>query len=252
MHKIAVIPLALLLIGSFVGTIQSASGATTLSVPEFTLKLVAYPYEIPIYTVNESTGETVTQQGYHMENRSIEVKIKNPPKNNAYPLYYDIQTKDPEYQNWHIPSEPSGYCHYSTQPPYNSYLASSGEYTVISCYANYTVGTKLDFQVKAYYGKTTWDNLQDHPLAIYCNFEVITSSDWSPTQTIIIGEPEYHTETANTPSPQTAQQQITQDQFLLGLDWKDLAIILLIGVIGVFAVCLVLSRKKKTIISPES
>jgi hypothetical protein len=195
-----------------------------------------------------------------MENRSIEVKIENPPTTKEYQLYFDVQMKDPDWQSWHTAEETSGYCHYNLCPPYSYFIASAGEYTVISCYANFTVGSKVDFQVKAYYGKTVWDNLQDHPLAIYSNFEVKESSSWSPTQTITIGEPEYHTtenngmpSTLTTPTAPTKStvtntenvQQAALNKFLFGLEWKDTAIALLAAVVAFLAATLIIVLIRK-------
>jgi hypothetical protein len=259
-YQVIALVIVVAFIASGIMTTKSASGATNLSVPEFTLKLVAYPYEIPIYTVDESTGETVAQQGYLMENRSIEVKIKNPTTNKAYTLYFEVQMKDPNWQSWHTGLETSGYGHYSIDPPYSSYLASEGEYTVISCYANYTVGTKLDFQVKAYYGQTIWHDTPGYPLRSYCTFEVITSSSWSPTQSLLIGEPEYHTETSSTPSSQTTPvatptksaaadsdnvQQAQLGEFLFGFKWKDITIGLLVAAVAVLAAIILLKIRHK-------
>ena len=49
-----------------------------LATPEFSVKLVSHPYDVPTTTtvwVDPYTGEktTTTNQGYHVENRSIEI-----------------------------------------------------------------------------------------------------------------------------------------------------------------------------------
>ena len=50
------------------------------SVPEFTVKAVSHPYDVPTtYSTDPYTGETITHEGYHVENKSIEVWIKNQP-----------------------------------------------------------------------------------------------------------------------------------------------------------------------------
>src|SRR3972149_2373794 len=53
------------------------------SAPEFTVKIVSYPYDVPpktTTTIDQYTGKetTTTTPGYHVENKSIEVAIKNP------------------------------------------------------------------------------------------------------------------------------------------------------------------------------
>ena len=52
--------------------------------PEFTVKIVAHPYDVPpktTTTIDQYTGKetTTTQPGYHVENKSIEITIKNQP-----------------------------------------------------------------------------------------------------------------------------------------------------------------------------
>ena len=48
------------------------------SVPEFTVKIVAQPYDVPTTTsIDSYSGKEIIHQGYHVENKSIEVKIKN-------------------------------------------------------------------------------------------------------------------------------------------------------------------------------
>ena len=47
------------------------------SVPEFSLKLAAHPYDVPpTYEIEPYTGEKVLpEEGYHVENRSVEITI---------------------------------------------------------------------------------------------------------------------------------------------------------------------------------
>jgi len=53
-------------------------------VPEFTVELVAHPYDVPpvtTTTIDQYSGEEIvtTIPGYHVENKSIEITIKNQP-----------------------------------------------------------------------------------------------------------------------------------------------------------------------------
>jgi hypothetical protein len=60
------------------------------SVPEFTVKIVAYPYDVPTtHSIDPFTGQDVTHEGYHVNNQSIEVRIKNQP---FTPTRYKTQT----------------------------------------------------------------------------------------------------------------------------------------------------------------
>ena len=72
------------------------------SVPAFTLKYVDNSYDVsPIYSADQYTGNTVmTQAGYHVENKSVELTITNKPfssfkdaSGNTLNLYYDIRWK---------------------------------------------------------------------------------------------------------------------------------------------------------------
>ena len=56
-----------------------AQSITKPSLPEFTVKLVEHSYDVPTtYSIDKYTGENVTHSGYHVENKTIEVSIKNP------------------------------------------------------------------------------------------------------------------------------------------------------------------------------
>jgi archaellum component FlaG (FlaF/FlaG flagellin family) len=70
------------------GTVQASSftvdSISKPSVPEFNVTIVSYPYDVPsktTTTIDEYTGKetTTTQPGYHVENKSIEIIIKNQP-----------------------------------------------------------------------------------------------------------------------------------------------------------------------------
>ena len=85
------------------------------AIPEFTLKLVAHPYDVPsTYEIDPYTGEKIiTSYGYHEENKSIEVTIKNQPftstldaSGNYTSLYYNVRYKGNYADEW-SPSEQS-------------------------------------------------------------------------------------------------------------------------------------------------
>ncbi len=59
--------------------IPVSSEGTELSTPEFTLRYVDHSYDVPpTNRVDPYTGKNVTTQaGYHIQNNSIEVIIKN-------------------------------------------------------------------------------------------------------------------------------------------------------------------------------
>jgi hypothetical protein len=72
------------------------------SVPEFSIKYVDRSYDVPpTYGIDSYTGQRVTtQEGYHIQNKSIEVIVTNPPftpykdgRVNNLTTWYDIRWK---------------------------------------------------------------------------------------------------------------------------------------------------------------
>ncbi len=158
---------------------------TKPSVPEFTVKNVAHPYDIPPKTttkttIDEYTGKqttsTTTMPGYHEENKSIEITIKNQPftpynltkytvyhrdrdnfsriqgsstyeGNKTVNFYYNIEVKGYFGGNWR-PVE-TKYSYFEGPEP-NAQLDSP--YTVVSVGADYPEGAVLDFRVQARIG----------------------------------------------------------------------------------------------------
>jgi hypothetical protein len=179
-------------------------------VPEFTLKLVAYPYDVaPTTTINPYTGNIViTQAGHHVENRSIEIAIKKQPftqykdfNGNNVTLMYNIGWKGHFENSWNYYAGKA-----DTADNTNDYFhASSSEFSVVvgglswnenSAGYNFfvnvpsegTQGGQIDFQVRALVGYSNRVYAGDSiPLGAvyYYNFTGETS-DWSNTQSINI------------------------------------------------------------------
>jgi hypothetical protein len=80
------------------------------SVPEFTVKYVDRSYDIPPeYGVDQYTGETVvTKEGEHVEDRKVEITIKNQPftpytdpsTGRLINLFYNVRSKGSYGQDW--------------------------------------------------------------------------------------------------------------------------------------------------------
>ena len=79
------------------------------SVPEFTLKLASYPYDVaPTTYTDPYTGKTtITNYGYHSENISVVLTIKNQPfistldaSGNYTSLYYNVRFKGHFVDDW--------------------------------------------------------------------------------------------------------------------------------------------------------
>ena len=169
---------------SHIGLVQAA-------VPEFTVELVSNPFDVPTtYEIDPYTGENVTvQEGYHVENRSIEIKIKNQPASN---LFYNIRYKGHFGESWNelYSYDNSAYSTGSLLPQ------SSSEYTVLSIPA-FSPGAQLDFQVEA----LSWHYIEvwvaDHPMMpgseelghYESKLTLQSTSGWSNTQSLTIPAP---------------------------------------------------------------
>jgi hypothetical protein len=181
------------------------------SVPEFSLKVVAHPYDVPpTYGIDPYTGkEITTSSGYHVENKSIEVTIKNQPftstldsSGNYTNLYYNVQFKGHYGNEWSY--------------AYSYYNASNSDYTLVSIgfehqTISFPAGGKIDFQVRALIGhqdKMKYDTgviLPDYMR--YYHVFVGQTGDWSNTQTIVI--PDFSKATPN-PTQSSTPDQTTE------------------------------------------
>lgn len=162
------------------------------SVPEFTVKLVAYPYDVPSTTttkIDPYTGEetVITTPAYRVENRSIEIVIKNQPftpyisQQNVPPypdavekeinLYYNVRVKGHFGEDWTV--------------SLSEIVPSSSEYTVLKLSAKYPDGGLVDFQVEAILGYY-YDAMAGRPCPPINKFSSVGSSGWSSTQTLTI------------------------------------------------------------------
>jgi hypothetical protein len=189
-----------------------ANGTPKPAVPEFTLKFVEHPFDVaPITTIDPHTGKNETiQPGYRVQNRSIEVIIKNQPftpyedsNGNHINLYYNVSSKGHYENNWY---------HY---PPWWRALpiiAFDNDYTILSFtldvyyddqYAfwlgDISAGGQVDFRVQALIGYYAYP-LYDRTL----EYNVFTgeASDWSETQTLTI-PPSSGSPSPTTPDPDT-------------------------------------------------
>jgi hypothetical protein len=185
-----------LLVSSSLLIIQFADAQpiTKPSVPEFTLKLVSHPYDVaPETTIDPYTGKTViTQHGYHVENKTVEITIKNqalPKLSDSNYLYYNVSYKGLYENDWK-------YFGYSQYEPLIT--QSNSDYTIVN-FENIPVEGQMDFRVQAQIG---------YYLEIFypmqfmdTHFYTFTGevSGWSPTQTMTI--PETSTSTSPTPIP---------------------------------------------------
>lgn len=205
----------LVLIASTTLIAVKPTSAQTLkpTVPEFTIKVVEHPYDVaPTTSIDPYTGKAVTTQaGYHVENRSIELALKNQPftpyKNSngdSIVLAYNISLKG----------------HYEDQWKYypNAYwkiplVSSKGDYTIVSFGSGSAYNEsdphsnhwevpdsgQIDFRVEAligYYNET----VIYYPIKFSDMHFIGEQSGWSNTKTIIISA-NITTDPSSGPSP---------------------------------------------------
>lgn len=172
-------------------------------VTEFSLKYVDHSYDIaPTETHSKDpyTGETITTTvpGYHVENKTVDVTIKNP----SGATYYNFRWKGTFENEWkYSPYNPNrGKLAYFIPDGYSvPFQASKSAYSTFSLYflpKTITPGGSIDVQVQALYG-----NFRAEPYVhagwvdapTYDFYFEGETSEWSSTQTITIPQ--------TTPSP---------------------------------------------------
>jgi hypothetical protein len=225
------------------------------SLPEFTLKLIDHSYDVPermATTIDPYTGKpfNFTLPGYHQENKTIEITIKNP----SGAAYYNFRWKGHSENEWsYEPFNPANpyTLEYSKYVPNNAststfikdipYNASTSTLTVFTLYfikANaIPPGGEIDVQVQALYGNFDAVPSPSQPLhgGLYYDFNFKgTTSDWSSTQTVTI--PEISASTSPTPNP-TPTPSIPE--------FSSWTIPLLFGIMLTSAVLLVYPKKHK-------
>jgi hypothetical protein len=202
--KRLIIALTLAIVLLFTALVGSVSAQTIPkpSVPEFTVSFVDLSYDVPTTTsIDQYTGQTITHQGYYVENKTLQLTIKNQPftsyidngQNNSF--YFNVREKGYFTDNWIELYRPSD--GYPTQ--------TNSEYTIITLgilgdngvslvtnakMIDVPAGGQIDFQVQALigavhrgYNASATNQLEMFPWV----FDGQTS-DWSNTQTLTIPE----------------------------------------------------------------
>ena len=221
------------------------------SVPEFTVKVVAHPYDVPTtYSTDPYTGETITYAGYHVENKSIEVWIKNQPftsysdgDGHEVNLYYDVRAKGHFEEEWGTPVT------YLESDSAERIPQSNSEYTVLSLVNYYSSKAQVDYQVEAIVGHFYTDYYPPgHAIQFPVTaFQVDGTSGWSSTQTLTIGEIQT-TSPEPTPtlpnmgpiSPPSQEPALTQEQIVLIL---GVAIVMAVLAVGLGLLVYLIKRK---------
>ncbi|MDR2720402.1 MAG: hypothetical protein LBC03_06340, partial [Nitrososphaerota archaeon] len=185
----------------------------------FTVKLVDNSYVVPPYsttTVDQYTGKetTTTSSGYRVEQKFIEVTIKNQPftsytneNNKEINLYYTVQVKGHFGEDWqtfgHV--QHFGSSTHVSSSPYT--VQSDSGYTVVTSIANYAAGSQLDFKAQAVTGYL-YNSNTDRLIPPWYLVSAEASSDWSNIQIFTI--PDSPTVSVS-PSQTTTLPPVTSD-----------------------------------------
>jgi hypothetical protein len=245
--------------------------AASPSVPGFTVAYVDHSYDVPpTYGKDPYTGQTiVTNGGYHVDNRTVDVTIKYQPftpyleGNQTVQMYYSVRSKG-HFDNW--ADATSIHSMDAIQP------SGSGD-TVVSFniqYWNVPQGGQIDFQVQSYTAYTV--NSYSGGCFTGSSTNRVAESGWSGTVTITIGDPTPATATApptpapyptdsptyTTPYPTSTvspyQQPTATPVFpniltgvLSGVGWEQTALIIMAVIIACFLILvIILVRKVRT------
>jgi hypothetical protein len=165
----------------------SAQSIPTPSVPEFTLKFVDASYNVPTTSsIDPYTGQNVTVEGYHVENRTIELIIKNQPltsyrqNGEGVSFYYNVREKGHYEENWTTIYTVDNYFTAPSNTIYTTLTYSLDPNAPPWLDNNLPSGGQLDFQVEAligYIGRT---------IGFASWYFTGQESGWSNTQTVTV------------------------------------------------------------------
>jgi hypothetical protein len=166
----------------------NAQTAPTPSVPKYTLQYVDGSYDIPTtHTIDPYTGETITHQGYRVNQTNFEMVIEN-QLNPIDNLYYAIEVKGHYSTEWisffdlseSLPrQDPS-----TTQTIIQLGILSEGGLDLEGAHKsiNIPAGGKEDIRVQALIG-----SIGRNASAFMAPYTFYgTESDWSPVKTITV------------------------------------------------------------------
>jgi len=235
------------------GTVQTSTGASGISkpsVPEFAVTFADHSYDVApstISTTNPYNNKTTTTTipGYHVQNYTIDLTIKNQPYpatidgNTSY-LLYDVRMKG-HYTNAWIENNPGTYLPHQSGSEYTvlsfpaSYSAGEkvGRYSAGNEVASYNAGDEVDFQIRAILAYGYNFSLNSLPPTYSYDYIHVAVSDWSPTQTFTMPD----TSTLSSSSPTSTPDQTTEpaangtsQSLLLGIIIGTIATIVLVSV----------------------
>jgi hypothetical protein len=244
----------------------SVESITNPSVSEFTVKFIDSSYDVPKTTTTDPySGQSITHAGYHVENKTIEVRIKNQPftryaaDSQIIDCYLNMRTKGHYEQNWtdtfHLydiyPNQTDGdytVLSFSYIPDFQAFFISNPEYySYHNGFSAPSSSGQIDFQVEAMIGSIHRDGSQFMAPWVFDG----QTSGWSSTQTLTIPASE-STATQN-PSVSPATSSIptaatgAQGSVLFGLDWLQVTVVALLGVVAVLLVFVVVYLRRRSV-----
>ena len=239
---------------------QSSKPASP-SVPEFTVKYVDLSYDVLAATsINQYTGKTVTTQGYHVENRTIQLTMKNQPYNPIQnglnvSFYYNVREKgqySASTENWITIYNPGLDFPKASKSDYTIlyFLIDENDYPFWDHLLN---GGTVDFQVQAMVGAVhrisniTGDVNQPQFEMFPWVFDGQTS-DWSGTQTIIVPANVASSPTS-TPQP-SSQNTISPTQSgtnptVPQISWVEIVAFAILGVVVALLALVIVSMRRR-------
>jgi hypothetical protein len=248
MYKTVAFIAVLLLTLSSLLFLPICSATTQPSTPTFTLKIIDSSYNTPAsYSIDPYTGQTITTPAQHVDNRTIEVKIKNQPftpytddkSGFTIQLYYNIRVRGHFAGNW-----TEVFSVDNAHP-----VQSNSDYTTISLPLGGNVGpfaslpinssSEVDFQVEAmmgYFSRTS---------GFASWYFAGQESGWSSTQTLTIGEPTQTILGASQPATSSSADPIVSHVF--GLGWVGVAVLVLLVVIAALLAFVVFYLRRRKV-----
>jgi hypothetical protein len=221
----------------------------------------------PVYGTDPFTNETIVlEEGYHVQNKTIKLVIKNQPCNlhndsddNPIYLYHSIRVKGHYADSWWYPDY-SSYIQLDENESHVNYIGAVGEYTkktfrivgnndtkITSKKLEVSEGGQVDFQVKAFIGYRNRvngtfvpgvpSNDPTDPIPHHYVFSGQTS-EWSEIQTLSVPK------TDSEVIPQEPTNDGPYQQEMSPLNLGIIVPVLLVFVVGVAIVLYLLMRRR--------
>jgi hypothetical protein len=200
-----------------------AQSDSNLSVPEFSLKFVDNSYNVAptvTFSTDPYTNKTTTTMvpGYNVENKTVEAEIKN----NVGASYYNFRYKGHYTEQWSYEpfNSEAGSNAYTLADSYSvPFKASNSANTTISLYfipKSIAPNGQIDIQIQALYGNfdaIPYGHIMPLPGGPTYDFYFRgETSDWSNTQTIVLGQNSVSNDSPNpTIAPTTASTPVSAD-----------------------------------------